>query len=116
MSPRWTDDRCDALGQCIDAGLTSERAAAVLGVGARGLRQKASRLGWSFGQARTEGQKQRPFRNLTEDRRPKLHLVQLRLDPDTFAEVTARAVKEGVPRTAVIRDLIEWGLLSDGPY
>jgi hypothetical protein len=120
----WPEDRTEALGRCIDAGLSITKTARALHVARGAVSGRAHRLGWRFGGPRSPEQCVKPFRIIAAGAnrpapRPRLSRpraedcpvkVTCTFDLDTFAEITRRAGVEAISRPQVIRELVEWGL------
>lgn len=111
-------EQVEKLGELIDAGKSASEAARLLGhrYTRNAVLGKAFRMGWNFGTARTEAQRDRvnhiyrPPRGRTVDYGAPRIRVSAAFDPDVYAEIVERATKEGSSVPSVIRDLVEWGL------
>lgn len=100
----------------IDAGLSSGQIARAMRRTRDSVCGQARRMGWKIGEPRRAEQRLPPFRKVATSGRRIVAAEDLpvtftlRLDPDTYAEVVARARAAGRNRIEIIRDLIEWGL------
>lgn len=120
--PHWSEEQTRRLGEIIDAGLSSGRAARTLRMPRSAVIGRAARLGWHFGTPRPPEQRIAPFRTLRGERaapkrrRPVMsaadrpRALTCRFDPEAYAEVCRLAKAGRLSKMQVIRELVEWGL------
>jgi hypothetical protein len=100
----WTPDRCALLKQCVQEEMTATQAGRVLGVSRAAALGKARRMRLRFRVHHMTRRAMRPGE--------KGFYSVVKVDPDTHEAIRRRAEKEKRSYTAVVRDLIEWGLLA----
>lgn len=101
MRRNWSDGDKANLRKLAKAGFSPQETALHLGRTLDATRTKASTLGVSF-----------RFEKWVARDRSNDSAATVRLDPETMGTIDARAKAEKTTRSAIIRDLIEWGLMA----
>lgn len=117
MHVGWSDSKIQLLGEMIDQGWTSPRAARELKITRSAAIARARRLGWRFGVARTDEQRAAPIPKRgrggvpkrAPDWRPNLKTSDC-FDPETGDQIKAYARAQGCSICQAVRELVEFGL------
>jgi hypothetical protein len=117
---RWNERRYRELGDLIDQGLKGPAIAKKMGVTTNVVIGAAWRAGWSVGTPRTAVQREftpwdtalRPSAGAHPSGEDAMLALPVRVDHDTYNEVRELAERSKTSMAAVLRELIEFGLIT----